>query len=165
MEKPRDLRSGLLSGVMRTLILTRFPSTDEGTFGRIKGDGLSVRSLELPWKENEPKRSCIPLGSYTCKLVRSPKFGRVYGLVNVLGRDHILIHAANLAGDSSKGFVSDLEGCIAPYLIEGRLVNNLGNEQRAGLSSRSALRMLMDWARKDDFQLRIQMQLPTVPLV
>lgn len=71
-------------------------------------------TIEKPWLNNEPNKSCIPTGSYHLKPVRSPKFGDVYYLENEFldvslkgetKRTHILIHAANKA--------SELLGCIA----------------------------------------------------
>lgn len=61
-------------------------------------------TLELPWKENKRRISCVPVGTY--KVVRrwSKKYGDHFHLTNVPNRNLILIHAAN--------YVSDLLGCI-----------------------------------------------------
>ncbi len=142
---------------MKYATLSRGPSTDEGTFGKIAcADGPELNSLELPWRENKPQASSIPPGVYTCAIVDSPKFGKVYGVRDVKGRDHILIHAANFAGDKEKGWVSELLGCIAPCLSVGVLKNAAGATQRAGLSSRAALKQLMDWAGGEPFELEIR---------
>lgn len=135
--------------------LTRGPSTDQGTFGVLQFGGASVRTLELPWRDNRRKMSCVPPGSYRCVLTNSPKFGRVYTLLDVPGRSHVLIHSANFAGDSTLGWTTQLEGCIAPCMRVGAMRNNAGVMQAAGLVSRPALNMLMAWAKGAPFTLEI----------
>lgn len=142
---------------MKYATLSRGPSTDEGTFGTIVcANGPELYSLELPWRENKPQVSSIPPGFYHCELVNSPKFGKVYGVQDVKGRDHILIHAANFAGDTAKGWKSELLGCIAPVTKVGVLKNSAGVTQRAGISSRAALAALMEWAGGEPFELEIR---------
>lgn len=136
---------------MKRAALTRDPSTDDGTFGSLQFEYDTLCTIELPWRDNKPRESCIPVGAYRCEIVQSPKFGRVYGLRDVPGRSHILIHAANYGGDVSKGLRSDLLGCIAPCSAFGRL-----NGQMAGLSSREALGKLMAWAGGEPFELEIR---------
>lgn len=136
-------------------VLQRGTSTNEGTFGvLVFGSGV-VRTLELPWRDNRPQRSCIPAGLYQCRIVNSPRFGRVYGVMNVPGRSNVLIHSANLAGDVDLGWKTQLHGCIAPCLHTGRMQAG-GKWQAAGLVSRPALRDLMDWAAGNPFELEIK---------
>lgn len=88
--------------------LKRLESTVQGTFGRLTIDGLAEKffTVELPWRDNAPNVSCIPLGSYRCVWTYSPRFKRMLYLVApVLGRSGVRIHPANLA--------SQLNGCIA----------------------------------------------------
>lgn len=62
-------------------------------------------SLELPWMNNMPDVSCIPLGNYYVSLTNSPKFGPgTFSVNNVPGRSHILMHPAN--------YTREIEGCI-----------------------------------------------------
>lgn len=136
-------------------VLTRGPSTDQGTFGVLRFGSTSVRTLELPWRDNRRKMSCVPPGSYRCALTNSPKFGRVYMLLDVPGRSHVLIHPANFAGDSSLGWTTQLEGCIAPCMRVGVMRNNAGAMQSAGLVSRPAWNLLMAWAKGAPFTLEI----------
>lgn len=136
---------------MKRAILTRAPSTDEGTFGMLQLDAQVLRTTELPWRDNKPQASCIPLGVYRCEIVQSPKFGRVYGVQNVPGRSAILIHSANYGGDTTKGYRSQLLGCIAPCMAHGQL-----NGQMAGLQSRDALAEFMAWAGGDPIELEIR---------
>lgn len=140
---------------MKAVILARTSSTDQGTFGYLLYGGLTSRSLELPWRENQRQRSCIPKGVYVCRLVNSPKFGRVYSVLDVPGRSAIRLHSANFAGDVEKGWTTQLHGCIAPCLKVGVMRNSSGVMQAAGLISRPALRQLMDWARGEPFTLEI----------
>lgn len=136
---------------MKRAVLTRAPTTDQGTFGTLLLDGQVLRTTELPWRENKAQASCIPPGLYRAEIVQSPKFGRVYGLRDVPGRSHILIHAANYGGDVAKGYRSELLGCIAPCMVHGQL-----NGQMAGLQSRAALAEFMTWAGGDPIELDIQ---------
>lgn len=135
--------------------LKRSPSTDQGTFGVLTFGADVVHTLELPWRDNMRQKSCIPHGVYLCALVKSPRFGRVYGLQDVPGRSHVLIHSANFAGDVDKGWTTQLQGCIAPALRVGQMRNNAGVMQAAGLVSRPALARLMEWADGQPFELEI----------
>lgn len=84
---------------------TYFP---EGTQGVLEWNGTIVcYAIELPWLENQRRISCIPEGEYILQKRFSPKFGWHLHLMNVQGRDLILIHPAN---DAKK----ELLGCIAP---------------------------------------------------
>ena len=89
------------------LVLTRtyFP---EGTQGVIEWNGTLVcYTIELPWLENQKRISCIPEGEYILQKRFSHKFKWHLHLMNVPGRDLILIHPAN---DAKR----ELLGCIAP---------------------------------------------------
>lgn len=89
------------------LILTRtyFP---DGTNGKLECDGKFIcNTIELPWKNNETKVSCIPEGKYFIKKRFSKKFQWHLEIINVKNRTLILFHPANNA-------LQELEGCIAP---------------------------------------------------
>lgn len=62
-------------------------------------------TLELPWKDNKRRVSCIPVGTYNAVKHRSPKFGNSVWIKDVPNRSEILIHPAN--------YVRQLLGCIA----------------------------------------------------
>jgi hypothetical protein len=101
----------------------------KGTNGEIFLQGKKVCStIELPWKQNEARISCIPEGTYELKKRYSVKFGRHLHVTGVNGRQLILLHAAN---DAQK----ELKGCIAP-------VSFLTGEGK-GTGSRVALAKLM----------------------
>jgi Family of unknown function (DUF5675) len=90
------------------LIRTYFP---DGTNGALFLNGKMVCStIELPQKNNQPRISCIPEGQYALIKRYNPKFKWHFQLLNVPGRNYILIHPANDA-------VSQLKGCIAPVSL------------------------------------------------
>lgn len=132
--------------------LTRGKSSPAGTFGVLEAPGKKRWfSLELPWKDNKRKLSCIPAGVYVAKLRQSPRFGKVYHLQNVAGRSYILIHSGNYAGDVELGYRSHVEGCI----LLGKRVGLLDG-QRAVLLSRPAVREFMSLLDDQPFELEIK---------
>ena len=140
---------------MNIVQISRQELTDQGTFGRMAFGANCMYTVELPWRNNIRQKSCIPAGSYLCELVKSPRFGLVYGVRDVPGRSQVLIHSANLGGNVDLGWQTQLQGCIAPALGLGALRLNNDKFQRAGLVSRPALRKLMDWAAGRPFTLEI----------
>ena len=140
---------------MKTVRLFRGPSTDQGTPGELVLDSQKWKTIELPWRENRRGVSCIPLGRYLVQLVRSPSKGLVYGVQDVPGRSHVLIHSANFAGDTSLGWVTHLQGCIAPCFRHGFLRNERGVMQFAGLVSKPAVNSLTTALAGEPFYLEI----------
>lgn len=140
---------------MKRASIVRDPSEDQGTFGLMTYGTSSCKTLELPWRDNRQQRSCIPLGLYECRIVQSPRFGRVYGVMSVPGRSAVLIHPANFAGDIDAGWHTQLHGCIAPCFRVGQMRNPAGKMQMAGLLSRPAWDQFMSWAGGDPFELEI----------
>ena len=89
------------------LILSRtyFP---DGTNGKLECEGKQIcNTIELPWKKNETKVSCIPEGKYFIKKRFSNNLKWHFEIINVDNRSLILIHPANNA-------LLELKGCIAP---------------------------------------------------
>jgi hypothetical protein len=89
------------------LLLTRtyFPY---GTNGKLECEGkLICNTIELPWKNNETRVSCIPEGKYFIKKRYSQKFQWHLEIENVQNRSLILFHPANNS-------LQELNGCIAP---------------------------------------------------
>lgn len=142
---------------MRTGTIQRGPSTDEGTFGVLTLDsGFSCVTGELPWRDNEPGKSCVPAGTYMCKMQYSHKHGMdLYHLQNVPNRGEVEIHAANWMGDVDKGFKCELLGCIAPGLKTGMLAPPGMALQHAVISSGVALKSLEEDLGGADFELTI----------
>lgn len=104
---------------------TYFP---EGTQGVLEWNGTIVcYTIELPWLGNQRRISCIPEGEYILQQRFSPKLKWHLHLINVPGRDLILIHPAN---DAKK----ELLGCIGPVTQ----LTGIGK----GRSSRKALKKL-----------------------
>lgn len=89
------------------LVLSRtyFP---DGTNGKLEREGQFIcNTIELPWKENQAKVSCIPEGEYLIKRRYSRKFQWHLEIIDVPNRSFILFHPANNAQQ-------ELHGCIAP---------------------------------------------------
>ena len=84
---------------------TYFP---DGTNGKLECEGKFIcYTIELPWKNNETKVSCIPDGKYFIKKRYSRKFKWHLEVIDVKNRKFILFHPANNA-------LKELNGCIAP---------------------------------------------------
>ena len=66
-------------------------------------------TIELPWLNNEPKRSCIPEGRYQLFIRYSLRHHTHFLIEDVPGRSLVLIHPANDA-------LKELKGCIAPVM-------------------------------------------------
>ena len=94
----------------------------EGTNGVLSVNGKEIcKTIELPWRNNNARVSCIPEGKYKIRKRFSAKFKWHLELINVKNRKYILLHPANNA-------LKELNGCIAPVSQitgEGR-----GNESR-----------------------------------
>lgn len=101
------------------------------------------RTLELPWKDNQKRISCIPLGKYTVIKRRSKKYGWHFHITNVPNRALILTHNAN--------FVRQLLGCVAVGLahtdIDG---DGLRDVTRSKATMKDLLKIL-----PDEFELEI----------
>lgn len=83
-------------------------------FNENNGVGYTCRTLELPWKDNERRVSCIPEGEYEVIKHISPKFGECFWIQDVPDRSEVLIHQANYAGSiNPRTGKSDLLGCVA----------------------------------------------------
>lgn len=84
---------------------TYFPN---GTNGQIECQGKVIcNTIELPWKNNEPRVSCIPEGKYLLEKRYSKKFKWHIEIMQVKNRGAILFHPANNA-------LKELNGCVAP---------------------------------------------------
>lgn len=133
-------------------IITRAPSTNNGTFGLWSiDDAPACVTCELPWINNQKGISCIPNGIYHCIRHISAKFplGNTWEVTgSMLGsRTGILIHNAN--------DIADLEGCIATGSGFG-IVNTLP----AVINSVATLQMLNEKLRETFDLIIIQGELP-----
>lgn len=127
------------------LTLTRTQETANCTFGTLQiDDSYFCVTLELPWLNNQRRVSCIPAGNYKCKRHSSLKYGEVWQIEDVPGRDEILIHAGNLP--------SDTLGCV---LVGGN--RGIVNNQKGIVNSKDTLRCLMDKTRNEQ-ELEIEVK-------
>lgn len=106
------------------------------TFGEIwYKETLMSYAIELPWRNNARRASCIPEGDYQLGRHQSGKFGLCPVVRDVPGRSAILIHAANDADDTDGS--ADLLGCIAPVTWV-----RVGNGTLRGLESKAATKII-----------------------
>ena len=106
-----------------TITRTYYP---EGTNGMLYINGVfQCFTIELPWLDNRPRRSCIPEGEYVVAMRWSKKFGEHLLVQAVPRRSLILLHPANDA-------LRELKGCIAPVM-------SLLQKPGTGIRSRQAL--------------------------
>jgi len=132
------------------LRLERYTKASKATHGKLRvldecADILSeFHSLELPWRNNEKGKSCIPEGEYIVRHRFSQKYKDHLIVLDAETKDHpyprtfILIHPAN--------YVSQLRGCIALGL--GSIDMN-GDEVLDVTNSRKACERLLDFVKGD----------------
>lgn len=91
---------------IKKVLIFRESNSDVQSLGTLKADTFNCKTLELPWKNNAQKISCIPVGMYRCKFTYSRRFKLfTYEIFDVPNRAGIRIHSAN--------FTRQLLGCIA----------------------------------------------------
>lgn len=113
---------------MNTFLLERFCNHPQmGVFGTLITPTSIYNTVEQPWADNQPFKSCIPTGIYTLKAFNSPKYGQTFVIVGGTlaateaevrqnpdkKRWACLLHSANRA--------RELQGCIAPGLSLGSI--------------------------------------------
>ncbi len=144
--------------MLPNLTLLRTESDDQGTRGQLYlPAGLvcpTLYTLELPWRENHNNLYCIPAGLYSMVQVSdSPHLGRsTYEILQVPARAGVRIHSGNFAGDTARGYASDVEGCILLGFQIGEL-----DGQKAILQSKAAVEKFMAVMEGKPFSLEIQM--------
>jgi hypothetical protein len=118
--------------------LERDVYTNDGIFGWLRVGDLELATVELPWKDNVPFKSAIPVGTYPLKLGMYNRGGYpAYEILDVPGRGLIKIHVANT--------MDQLLGCIGPGLKRGYLAPKPDMPARGGVvSSRAALERFME---------------------
>lgn len=112
-----------------------------------KGLPIGIKSIELPWKNNKLRESCIPAGVYECVPFKSPSKGEVWLLKDTAPRSMIEIHVAN--------FTTDILGCIAPGLDIVSLKDKKGVTRPAVSNSAKAMQKLKDMTNYGKFRLII----------
>jgi len=107
------------------LLLIRDTFTEKSTIGKLYFDGeFYGHTLELPWKDNEKRVSCIPKGVYEVKKRHTEESKYKYEHLHILdveNRELILMHVGNYPKNS--------KGCI--LLGNTRALNFVGESRKA----------------------------------
>jgi len=97
------------------LTLTRIEMTDEYTLGLLHLGRYSLATVEQPWNDNVPFKSCVPVGFYHLAPHDGTKYRKTWALVGEhvsaqeemnVARYTCVLHVANAA--------TEVQGCIAP---------------------------------------------------
>jgi len=108
---------------MRIVTLTSQDSTPDGVFSDwVSDSGFKCKTLELPWDNNIPDKSCIPSGWYDVTWAWSAKHNcNLYHVQGVPNRSNVEIHSANV--------IQQLLGCLAPgsSVVTFGIGNDMGN--------------------------------------
>lgn len=135
---------------MREVTVLRLLGTAEQTLGILytihNGQLFVAKTMELPDKSNAPRVSCIPKGTYTCKLTYSPSFKKnTYEVLGVPKRSAIRIHSAN--------YSSQLLGCIAL----GSALKDINADGKQDITHSGATMLEFEKIMNgQDFTLRVQ---------
>lgn len=155
------------------VFIQRTQSRDDGTLGNLSiyGSEFSCYTLELSDRGNANGISCIPYGFYVGRWTNHPAHGWCWQILNVKGRSDILIHSANLAGNTEQGYAKQILGCIAlgsgvaifqagtSFHVEGPKgleIEQLSRDQRGLTSSKTALAAFNAVMGTADFDLEIR---------
>ena len=127
------------------LKLKRVADNEDATFSvLINGNIPFAVTLEPAWEDNKKGISCIPSGPYSCKRVKSPKFGDTFEILDVEERTHILFHKGNSERNT--------QGCVLIAEEFGRL-----NGKAAVLASGRGFTEFMSILKEvDEFELIIE---------
>lgn len=142
--------------------LIRFETSDEGTFGRILVVPTPIfYTAELPWRDNKPDISCLPLGRYLCEWDWSPKRKRNIFFIreDYKDRDAFQIHSGNYVGDTAKKdpktglqYKADAFGCI---LLGNVFLGDSNGGQKMIGDSKAALSRFESLMKQEPFYLNI----------
>lgn len=106
-------------------------------------NGKVYHTLELAWKNNAKKVSCIPKGKYKVRKRTSAKYGEHFHILDVKNRDFILIHLGN--------YHTDILGCV----LVGKGLKDINNDGRLDVtSSRQAMKEILS-VMPNSFKLEI----------
>ncbi|MCK4765120.1 MAG: hypothetical protein KAW12_23175 [Candidatus Aminicenantes bacterium] len=130
--------------------LLREPGSEKQVLGELRvldesgGELYHCKTLELPWKENRRRISCIPPGTYRVKKRWSPRFRHHFHVFDVPNRTWILIHHGN--------FYTNTKGCI----LVGREHTDIdGDGLRDVIVSKKTMQELLDLL-PDRFEMTIK---------
>lgn len=122
------------------------PKQTNGVAEVVDADGNIIQefhTLELPYRDNQRRISCIPHGKYKCVKRVSQKYGHHWHVLDVENRSLILIHSGN--------FHTHTLGCI----LVGFGTKDINNN---GLCDVTRSIECMNWLRAnmpDEFELEI----------
>lgn len=128
----------------------RFEEDDKQTLGKfIVFDDYNCElaqgfTLELPDRNNQTSISRINPGEYTCERRYSSKYGHHFHVLDVEGRDYILIHHGN--------YYTNTSGCI---LVGDSITDINSDGHRDVTSSKKTMSLLNDLLPNRRFQLVI----------
>jgi len=95
---------------------------------------FSCKTLELPWRDNQRRLSCIPAGRYQALRHECPRFGNSIWINGVPGRTGILLRSHKYDNDTLNGI-----------LVGREFKNRNGNEQLDVTYSRATMNRLYDY--------------------
>lgn len=121
------------------------PKQTEGELYVIKDGGIiyDCKTLELPWRDNKRRISCVVSGTYKVVKHTSPKFGKSFWIQDVPNRSEILIHSGN--------YNYNTKGCP---LVGQTLTDINGDGLRDVTNSRKTIDELWD-ILPDEFEIDI----------
>jgi len=133
---------------MKIVEINRSRNNVDGIIGILSIDFIPFcLTLEQPWNDNIPFKSCVPSGIYICKQFESPKYGITFEIMDVPdGRDLCLFHWGNT--------VENTLGCVL-------LGNQIGTiyDKRAILNSKITIKNFLNRFEYDlEFPLLISDQ-------
>lgn len=135
---------------LKIFTIKRTHSREDGVWGVLDEEGCPFSLTgELPWKDNKPSVSCIPVGEYMCKRVQSPRFGDTFEITGIPGRSNVLFHWGNVP-------LKDSEGCILvaeSFGVANGSLAVLGSRNRPG---DGFLELLQRTVGLDQFRLIIK---------
>jgi hypothetical protein len=116
------------------LLLTRLPGSGAATAGDLEVGSKALFTLELPWLNNEPDKSCVPVGRYELVPYDSPTHGPTWCLRNpdlkimgcdVLSPDQVAAGYRSFCEFHAANWARQLRGCIALGLDDQPLLDPL----------------------------------------
>jgi hypothetical protein len=124
--------------------IIRQKSDDKQTLGKMYiNDALVAHTLELAWKNNQRRISCIPEGTYKVVKRTSPKYREHFHILDVPNRDWILIHHGN--------YHRDILGCI----LVGRTHADIDGDGYLDVTHSVATMKMLNELLPDSFDLLI----------
>ena len=132
------------------IVLTRTAHSITSTLGTLEifendKSIFTCKTLELPWLNNAPRKSCIPTGTYYVHRNNIPKFGKHLYFTSVPERNGILVHAGN--------YTSQILGCI----LVGSSFADLNHDNTMDIiNSRITIDKIYDLLPNENITLNIQ---------